>query len=122
MEDGESSDARRLFDLSRASNRWVGQKELKMSAAEQILDEERLARRTRGIGWKNGPPVVGVREGQIPPDEIQISGKIFAEEFLKLAGQDGGGGGGEDDVVGSLFDFSDGEEAEDGLLDVDYDV
>lgn len=125
MDDGESSDTRRLFELSLASNRWAGQKELKLSAAEQILDENRLAKHTRGIGWKNGPPVVGMREGQILPDEIHISGNIFAEEFLKFAAQDGGGSGagvGEDDDFGSLFDLDVGQAAEDGFLDVNYDM
>lgn len=66
------------------------------------MHEARLEKYSRGIGWKNGPPEVGMLEGQLPPDEIQITGRIFGEDLFLRAGQ------AESDGDADLFDFDGG--------------
>lgn len=72
---------------------------------DTMLNELNQENNPLGYGWKDGPPVVGRGEGEIPPELAHISGRIFAEDVFMLAGQ---GDDGDD-----LFDFDGEEEEED---------
>lgn len=100
VEGGTSSRARRLFDHNRMSNRWSGQTEQSISEAERVEMASVIETNNKGFGWKNGPPVVGDGEGELPVDVAHISGRIFGEDaFAALAGEEEG----EEDVAG-FFD------------------
>ncbi|CAM9311200.1 unnamed protein product [Choristocarpus tenellus] len=80
VDGGEDSPARLLFDENRMSNRWSGMQKLKESEKKHdyLTDYHRWGREE----WRNGPPVIGPGEGQIPLEDAHISGHIFGEDLL----------------------------------------
>eukprot|EP00903_Cladosiphon_okamuranus_P007120 g6918.t1 len=82
MEGGEASRALKLFEENRMSTRWSGQKE----ANSRDLNKEDIAREIRknnaGFGWRNGPPILGDGEGELPLEKAHIGGRIFGEEIF----------------------------------------
>ena len=85
------------------SNRWVGQKENELSPAFREETARLIERNNRGFGWRDGPPVVGRGEGELPIDAAHIGGKIFGEDaFTRFDDEERGEA--EDDMAG-LFDF-----------------
>lgn len=54
---------------------------------EARLDYEiMLEKNSMGFNWKNGPPVLGDGEGEMPFSAAHISGRIFGEDlFTSLA-------------------------------------
>lgn len=104
MEGGEASRARKLFEENRMSTRWSGQKE----ANSRDLNQEDIAREIQknnaGFGWRNGPPILGDGEGELPLEQAHIGGRIFGEE-----------------IFASVMASEGGEDGEDGFDDDDYD-
>lgn len=82
MEGGEESRARKLFDENRMSTRWSGQKE----ANSRGLNKEDIAREIQknnaGFGWRDGPPILGDGEGELPLEQAHIGGRIFGDELI----------------------------------------
>lgn len=85
MEGGESSRARKLFDENRIINRWSGQRE----ANNRELNQEEVAREIQknnaGFGWRDGPPILGDGEDELPLEQAHIGGRIFGEEIFASA-------------------------------------
>lgn len=63
-------------------------KELASRRAVHALEAEVAGVDDHSRWWKDGPPVVGTEEGDIHPDDIYISGRIFGEEYFGLGAQD----------------------------------
>lgn len=82
IEGGEASRARKLFDENRVSNRWSGQKE----ANNRDLNREDVARELQknnaGFGWRDGPPILGDGDDEMPIEQAHIGGRIFGEEIF----------------------------------------
>ncbi|CAM9218855.1 unnamed protein product [Ectocarpus sp. 13 AM-2016] len=111
VEGGETSRARKLFDESRVTNRWTGQKE----ANSRELNQEDIAREIQknnaGFGWREGPPILGDGEGELPLEQAHIGGRIFGEEIFASGYADsqhpGGWEEGEDEDGDEGFFFDD---------------
>lgn len=110
VEGGEASRARKLFDESRVSNRWTGQKE----ANNRELNQEDIAREIQknnaGFGWRDGPPILGDGEGELPLEQAHIGGRIFGEEIFAsaMAAQGADGEDEDEDEDDGFFFDSDG--------------
>lgn len=110
MEGGEASRARKLFEESRMSNRWSGQKE----ANNRELNQEEIIRQIQknnaGFGWRDGPPILGDGDGELPLEQAHIGGRIFGEEIFASvlaaeAAEEGADDGFDDeDEAGFFFD------------------
>lgn len=70
------------------STRWSGQRELESREADRAESDRLIESNNRGFGWKNGPPVVGDREGEIPIGMAHITGRIFAEDAFTSIQED----------------------------------
>lgn len=106
MEGGEASRARRLFDENRVSNRWAGQKEANNRELNREEIEREVQKNNAGFGWRDGPPILGDGEGELPLEQAHIGGRIFGEEIFAsaLAAQADGEDDDDEDGAGFFFD------------------
>lgn len=110
VEGGEDSPARRQFEENRQTNRWDRDKALTGYEAEQAHKAWLLGNDNSGIGWRDEPLNVGDGEGELPADEVHISGRIFGmDSFASSSVPD------EEEEDPSLFDV-DVEEEEDAWM------
>lgn len=105
IEGGEKSRVRRLFDDSRKSHRWSGQKDSETRELAQEESDRLVEKNNAGFGWRDGPPTLGDGEGELPLGMAHISGRIFGEDIFALVS-------GEEE----------GEEEEDALFAFDLDT
>lgn len=110
VEGGEVSRARRLFDESRVANRWSGQKEAADSDKKLNRDEitREIQRNNAGFGWREGPPILGDGEGELPLEKAHIGGRIFGEDIFAAAGF-----GSDDDAAAAVRSGGGEDEGED---------
>ena len=91
VEGGEKSRVRRLFDDSRKSHRWSGQKDSETRDFAQEEIDRVVEKNNAGFGWRDGPPTLGDGEGELPLGMAHISGRIFGEDiFASVAGEEEG--------------------------------
>ncbi|CAM9415163.1 unnamed protein product [Pylaiella littoralis] len=85
VEGGEASRARKLFDRNRMSNRWSGQKESNDGEMNQEDIAREVQKHNAGFGWREGPPILGDGEDELPLEQAHIGGRIFGEETFASA-------------------------------------
>lgn len=102
VEGGEKSRVRQLFDNSRKSHRWSGQKDSEIRDLAQVESDMVVEKNNAGFGWKDGPPILGDGEGELPLGMAHISGRIFGEDiFASVSAEEEG----EEDEEGAFAFF-----------------